>query len=96
MSSASAPSPSQEPSFAAAFARLPWAAKFCLAALGVAAAALSVRLWPEWRHNPDLSHGLFMPIIFLVLLHESRSGTPRWLRAGFATSATFVALLLGG
>lgn len=96
MSAASVPSPAPEPSPANSLARLPWTAKFCLAALGAAAAALSVRLWSEWRHNPDLSHGLFMPIVFLVLLHESRRGTPRWLRAGFATSATFAGLLLGG
>lgn len=40
-------------------------------------------LWPQWRENPDLSHGFFAPIIFFLLLGESRRhGTPRWLPAG--------------
>lgn len=39
---------------------------------GLLAAAFSLHLWPEWLHNPDLSHGLFAPVLFLLLLHESR------------------------
>jgi len=46
---------------------LPWLAWVCLAALGIAAALMSARLWPDWRQNPDLSHGLLMPAVFLVL-----------------------------
>ncbi len=46
-------------------------------------AAFCVLLWPEWRQNPDLSHGFFAPVIFLLLIWESRrSGTPRWVPAG--------------
>jgi len=42
--------------------------------------ALSWHLWPEWAHNPDLSHGIFTPIICLVLAGESRrQGPRRWL-----------------
>lgn len=40
--------------------------------LGALALVLSVYLWPHWRHNPDLSHGLFMPAVFLLLVWESR------------------------
>src|SRR4051794_24742624 len=69
--------------------------KFVGLALIVAAIALCVRLWPEWRHNPDLSHGLFMPLIFFVLLHESRMGAPRFLRPNLNTRVGFF-LLLGG
>jgi exosortase len=48
--------------------------------LVVFALAYSIHLWPEWRHNPDLSHGFFTPVIFALLLVESRRhGTPRWL-----------------
>lgn len=78
-----------------AFRALPLPGKLNLALLGAAIAGLCVRLWPEWRENPDLSHGLFMPIVFLVLLHESRSGTARYLRVTRITRVGF-ALLLGG
>ena len=51
-----------------------------------------VWVWPEWRTNPDLSHGFFAPFIFLLLAWESRHhGTPRWLAAGRG-----LALGLGG
>ncbi len=37
-------------------------------------------LWPEWQHNADLSHGFFTPVVFWLLLRESRlHGTRRWL-----------------
>lgn len=58
-----------------------------LAALGAAllvlVAAFCLLLWPEWRQNPDLSHGFFAPFIFLLLIWESRrSGFRRWVPAG--------------
>jgi exosortase len=59
-----------------------------LGLLGAFTVALSVQLWPQWRGNPDLSHGFFMPVIFLLLLHESRThGTRRYLPAGGLTLA---------
>ena len=83
--------------FAPAFARLPLIAKLNLVALAAGMVALSLRLWSEWRHNPDLSHGLFMPLIFLLLVHESRAnGTARFLRTGGPARAGFAFLLSGG
>ncbi|MDO8540410.1 MAG: exosortase/archaeosortase family protein [Opitutaceae bacterium] len=81
--------------FFQAFTRLPLCAKINLIALAAALTAFSIRLWPEWRSNPDLSHGLFMPVVFLLLLHESRStGAARYLpRAGWVY-ALFSALLV--
>jgi exosortase len=38
--------------------------------------ALCVFLWPEWAHNPDLSHGLFVPVLFPLLIMESRRRGP--------------------
>ena len=76
-----------------ALARVPLPGKLALGGLALAVAALSVRLWPQWRHNPDLSHGLFMPLVFLLLLHESRAGTPRYLRSRGASRWGFAALL---
>ncbi len=35
---------------------------------------------PEWSANPDLSHGFFAPVLFAVLVHESRRRGPlRWV-----------------
>ena len=87
--------PSARP-FGVALSRVSLAGKFALAGLATAAAALSVRLWPQWRHNPDLSHGLFMPIVFLLLLNEARSGTPRYLRADGPGRFGFAVLLTTG
>ncbi len=54
-------------------------------------------LWPEWRQNPDLSHAFFVPLLFLLLIRESRChGTLRWLRpGGNATLAVAVTLFFG-
>ena len=62
-----------------------------LGALGVALCAV---LWPHWRSNPDLSHGFFMPVIFLVLVAEARHGRQRFLRASGGATAGLGALLL--
>lgn len=84
-------------SFAPAFSRLPLLAKLNLVALTAGVIGLSLRLWPAWRHNPDLSHGLFMPLIFLLLVHESRAhGTARYLQPGGPARAGFALLLIGG
>jgi exosortase len=73
----------------------------CLA--GLLAAAFCVHLWPEWLHNADLSHGLFAPVLFVLLLHDSRRHPPlrhpaetawlRLLRAGMLViGLVFVAI----
>lgn len=83
--------------FSRALAGLAWPARFNLIALAAGIVALSLRLWPEWRHNPDLSHGLFMPLIFFLLLHESRvRGTGRFLPPSGLVRAGFGVLLTGG
>jgi exosortase len=69
-------------------------AKFNLGVLGVLLLGLSLRLWPEWLKNPDLSHGLFMPLLFLLMLHESRSaGVRRYLPVGLLSSLALFATL---
>ncbi len=54
-------------------------------------------MWPEWSQNPDLSHAFFVPLIFLLLVWESRrQGTPRWVPPGrLATLAVAGALAAG-
>lgn len=66
---------------------------------GLFGAALSLRLWPEWTTNPDLSHGLFTPALSALLFWEgTRNGTARWLRDSAwltAGSSVFWAATLG-
>ena len=54
-------------------------------------------MWPEWSQNPDLSHAFFVPLIFLLLIWESRrQGTPRWMPpGGLSTLAVAGALAMG-
>jgi exosortase len=75
---------------------LSWPARSALLLLLAGIVALSVRLWPTWRHNPDLSHGFFMPLIFGVLVFEGRSGSARYLGWTAAPRLGFAAALLAG
>lgn len=75
---------------------LPRLGQIAVGLLAAGVIALSLRLWPEWRHNPDLSHGMFMPLIFLVLLYEARQGTPRFLPDSRAVRWTLGGLLACG
>ncbi len=64
---------------------LAWVNAVLLAALAL---AFTCYLWPQWLRNPDLSHGLLMPVVFLMLIGVSRrSGPARYPRAGIATVA---------
>lgn len=48
--------------------------------VAAAVAALCSALWPHWTDNPDLSHGLFAPVLFVILIREARRrATPRFL-----------------
>ncbi len=54
-------------------------------------------LWPEWRGNPDLSHGFFAPLIFGLLVWESRRlGPLRWIKPGGPSAALLGLMLAGG
>jgi len=78
------------------FAKLAPAVKLSLGLLAGLTLTLVLVLWPHWRQNPDLSHGYFVPVIFLLLLYESRAGTLRFLPAGGGTTAVLVVLLGAG
>ncbi|HEY5078753.1 MAG TPA: exosortase/archaeosortase family protein [Opitutaceae bacterium] len=73
--------------------RLPTAAKINLAALAVLGAALVGHLWPDWTHDPDLSHGFLMPVACVLLLYLSRRADGEGALAE-GTSA-FLAVILG-
>ena len=83
----------------AAWRALPGLAKANLAVLAAFGLLLCGLLWPAWRHDPDVSHGLFMPIIFIFLLHRSRrAGPARYLAGGagnFAAVVVFSAVGVG-
>lgn len=68
--------------------------------IGLAAILLvawSGHLWPQWLHNPDLSHGLFTPLVFAILVHEARTrGTRRYLRPTKRVVAAVCALGIAG
>jgi exosortase len=84
-------------SFGAAFGRLSWLGKADALALASVALLLSALLWPAWTHNPDLTHGLLMPIVFVLLLRESRqAGPPRFLRPGLALAAAVGGVAFAG
>ena len=63
-----------------------------VALAGLLTAGFCVHLWPEWLHNPELSHGLFAPVLFLLLLHESRRNGP----ARYLAESRGLGLLRGG
>lgn len=81
----------------APFGTLPRLARLNLAVLGAGFLGLVWLLWPLWRGDPDLSHGFALPILFVILVAESRNGAnPRFLRRNLATAAAgAVALALG-
>lgn len=58
-------------------------------------AALMTHLWPQWRHNPDLSHGPLMPLVGALLVWQGRKhGPPRHPRSGALTLAAVFSLLV--
>ena len=70
----------------------PWSPPSCLA--GALAAAYYGLFWCEWRQNPDLTHAIFTPLLFLVLVHESRTRGPwRWLPPSPGTYAALAGAL---
>lgn len=66
------------------------------ALLGALLVIAVIYLWPEWRTNPDLSHGLFTPLLFLVLLREAHRGRVRWIPSRAWSAALALAFLAGG
>ncbi|MBS0663411.1 MAG: exosortase/archaeosortase family protein [Verrucomicrobia bacterium] len=76
------------------FSALNRAVRISLVLLVALAATLIYLLWPHWRQNPDLSHGFFMPVIFLLLLAEARRSTARYLPAFAGQGLVVTGLLL--
>lgn len=78
----------------AGFSRLPPVNQAALALLAALGIALGVVLWPHWRNNPDLSHGILMPALFLLLLRDSRRGPARFIPTFYGLTLLVGSLLL--
>jgi exosortase len=79
----------------AAFGKLPFLAKANVLGLLAAVAAFAALLWPQWLHDDDLTHGLFLPFLSLILASESRRDpAPGFLRPGPGALAVCVLLVL--
>lgn len=98
MSTAHEPAtPSSHPASAEGVAQL-GALGWFIGALALALiTGVSLYLIPQWRHNPDLSHGWFTPLVFVLLIHEARThGKQRFLPTGkLAISAVSICVLAG-
>jgi exosortase len=77
-----------------AFRALPWLARINALGLCAAAALFAALLWPLWRHDDNLTHGIFLPVLSGILVAESRRDpSPRFLRRGavpFAVGAFLI------
>jgi exosortase len=66
-----------------AFRALPWLARTNVLGLCAAVTALAAVLWRDWRHDENLTHGIFLPFLAGILAVESRRDpSPRFLRPG--------------
>jgi exosortase len=54
------------------FSSLPWLARLNAAGLCAALAAVAALVWPLWRHDDNLTHGVFLPFLSAILIAESR------------------------
>jgi exosortase len=71
-----------------ALGRLPAADRLSGALLAGGALAFTLLLAPRWVDDPDLAHGIFMPVIFVLLLREARrQGRQRFLAPAPARAA---------
>ncbi|MCF7687311.1 MAG: exosortase-associated EpsI family protein [Cephaloticoccus sp.] len=77
--------------------QLSWLMRLNVVLLTFLFLSITALLWPSWNHNPDLSHGLFMPVLFLLLVYEARQQGPRrYPSANFTTILLTISALVGG
>jgi exosortase len=61
-----------------AFRALPWLAKLNILGLCAAAGAFAILLSPQWMHDDNLTHGIFLPFLAGILAVESRRDSSPW------------------
>ncbi len=77
------------------FRDLPWLARINAVGLCAAVIAFAALLWPQWRNDDDLTHGIFLPVLAGILVFESRRDpSPRFLRAAGGTLSACALLVL--
>ncbi len=70
---------------------------FILGLVALLVAGITLFLSPQWRHNLDLQHGWFTPLIFALLIHEARTrGTQRFLQPTVSVRSGIAGLVLIG
>jgi exosortase len=85
------------PPACASFRQLPGLAQANAVGLAALLVALSWVLWPAWAQDPELAHGRLMPVLFAILIFESRrSPFPRFLRPAAINGWTAGVLAVGG
>jgi exosortase len=78
-----------------AFRALPWLARANVLGLCAAVAAFGALLLPQWLHDDDLTHGIFLPFLAVILAVESRRDqSPRFVRPGAGPLAACIFLVL--
>jgi hypothetical protein len=74
--------------------RAEWAAGLACGLAGVAMLAWAWRLWPEWRMNPELSHGFFAVPVVVMLWIRAREDVRFGLSGVGRLTAAVAAVLL--
>ncbi len=65
------------------FRALPLLARFNAVGICAGVAAFAALLWPQWLHDDNLTHGIFLPILSGILVLEGRRvPRPRFTPAG--------------
>jgi exosortase len=78
-----------------AFRALPWLAKLNILGLGAAVGAFAILLLPQWLHDDNLTHGIFLPFLAGILAVESRRDTSPWfLGSGAGPFLSCLSLIL--
>ena len=58
----------------------PWTFRVGTILVAVLFAVWCALMWPEWMSQPNLTHGLFMPVVLAALLYEgAKSRSPHYL-----------------
>ena len=75
---------------------MPWTLRLSAVLAAILFVAWCVLMWPQWTREPNLMHGLLMPVVFAALIYEgAKSGSDSFLpdTAGMDILQSFVAFI---